>query len=142
VPDPDWIHISAFGIYFILLLTKSVFLSILSLQIEALEMDDTDDNTQTRSTTTKIELGSTLTDTREYKASKEYERVYDKFLRFGKASLDSTEFRALRIGTDASMGYVVPTTFEKNMVKALEDNNIMRSLCRVGPDRIQSQPAL
>jgi len=27
VPDPDWIHISAFGIYFILLLTKSVFLS-------------------------------------------------------------------------------------------------------------------
>ena len=29
------------------------------------------------------------------------------------------------------MGYVVPTTFEKNMVKALEGNNIMRSLCRV-----------
>jgi len=56
----------------------------LSLQIEALEMDDTDDTTQTRSTTPKIELGSTLTDTREFKASKEYERVYDKFLRFGK----------------------------------------------------------
>lgn len=103
----------------------------LTMQIEALEMDDIDDDTPQTRGTPKIELGATHRDTQEFKASKEYIRVYDKFLRFGKASLDSAEFRALTVGTDASMGYVVPTTFEKNMVKALDENNIMRSLCRV-----------
>lgn len=107
--------------------------STLTMQIEALEMDEgqtTDDPAKNRSIP-RIELGTTLSNTREFKSSKEYERIYDKFLRFGKVSLDGTEFRALTVGTDASMGYVVPTSFEKNMVKALEDNDIMRSLCRV-----------
>lgn len=105
----------------------------LNMQIEALEMDDTSTDTTTTDTANRcrMEVGGDLRESKDFRASNEYVRTYDKFLRFGRASLDHEEIRSLTIGTDASMGFIVPTEFEKNMVKALDENNIMRSLCRV-----------
>ncbi len=100
----------------------------LNLQISVLDEKDPEPK---KNRTVKIELGSALADTPEFRASPEYAKTYDKFLRFGKASLDSAEFRTLTLASDVSMGFAVPEEFETKMVKALENANIMRTLCKV-----------
>jgi HK97 family phage major capsid protein len=117
----------------------------LSLQIEALEMDEPepDNNTGTQNRgIPKLELGVTHRATPEYRASKEYRGICDKLLRYGKAGLDSTELQAvhrtMQVGNDVSMGFALHEEFETTMVKAQEEANIMRSLCKViktGSDR-------
>lgn len=38
---------------------------------------------------------------------------------------------ALQIGTDSEGGYLVPDEYERRLVKALEDENVMRNLCTI-----------
>ncbi|PIE71626.1 MAG: phage major capsid protein [Deltaproteobacteria bacterium] len=99
------------------------------LQIEALEMADGEDRANSPGEC-RLEIHGG-DNNRSVFGGEEYKRVYDRFLRYGRASLYADEIRALTIGNDASMGYIVPDEFERKMVQALQDNDIMRSLCKV-----------
>ena len=52
-----------------------------------------------------------------------YAKAYDGFLRFG------TLCNTLREGTDQAGGYLVPDEFEKKIVDALAEKNILRTNC-------------
>ncbi|MBF0232499.1 MAG: phage major capsid protein [Desulfamplus sp.] len=99
----------------------------LNLQIDALETD-IPEKTE-RKVKQHIEVHEM--DAREFRATKDYERLYDKFLRVGRSALYPDEIRSLTIGSDPSMGFVVPESFETKLVKALDENNVMRSICKV-----------
>lgn len=63
------------------------------------------------------------------RASDEYRQMFWTALR-GHGSI--AELRnALQIETDSEGGYLVPDEYERTLVKALEDQNIMRSLCTI-----------
>jgi len=59
------------------------------------------------------------------RASKEYATAFWNALRTKMITND------LNIGTDSSGGYLVPNEFEKTLVQALQEHNIMRQLGRV-----------
>lgn len=101
----------------------------MNLRIEALSLTETD----TGSTKQRCQLEISEPNGREFRSTAEYQRIYDKFLRQGKSSLYPDEIRALTVGSDPSMGYVVPTSFETKIVEGLKENNIMRSICTVIP---------
>ncbi|USK85722.1 phage major capsid protein [Peribacillus asahii] len=73
------------------------------------------------------------------RATEEYRSAFWTGMRSGANSLTgdqynllhSPEVRALAIGTDAAGGYVVPDEYERNLIKKIEDANIMRSLVTV-----------
>lgn len=73
------------------------------------------------------------------RASKEYNDAFWKVFRNGKESLNSNDvgmlmdpqIRNLAVGTDANGGYLVPDEFERQIVKGLQDQNIMRQLATV-----------
>ena len=58
-----------------------------------------------------------------------YAKAYDGFLRFG------TLCNTLREGTDQAGGYLVPDEFEKKIVDALAEKNILRKLSTVKQTR-------
>ena len=58
-----------------------------------------------------------------------YAKAYDGFLRFG------TLCNTLREGTDQAGGYLVPDEFEKKIVNALAEKNILRKLSTVKQTR-------
>ncbi len=63
------------------------------------------------------------------RASDEYRQMFWTALR-GHGSI--AELRnALQIETDSEGGYLVPDEYERTLVKALEDQTIMRSLCTI-----------
>ncbi|MBA3010866.1 MAG: phage major capsid protein [Proteobacteria bacterium] len=109
--------------------------STLTMQIEALEMDEgqtteDDKNRTANDRKCRLQIQGMNHNSRPF-ASDEYKRTYDKFLRHGRAALYPDEIRALSVGSDPSMGYIVPDEFETQLVQSLKDNNIMRTLCRV-----------
>jgi HK97 family phage major capsid protein len=69
----------------------------------------------------------------------DYRNAFWGALREGRNSLNSDqikllndkEVRSLAVGTDAAGGYLVPDEFEKQLIKGLEDKNVMRSLATV-----------
>jgi len=69
------------------------------------------------------------TETRSENAAQEYRSAYFKMLTYGNEALDSKEARALQVGTDSEGGYLVPEEFEKKLVIALEEHNVLRSRC-------------
>lgn len=58
-----------------------------------------------------------------------YAKAYNGFLRFG------TLCNTLREGTDQAGGYLVPDEFEKKIVDALAEKNILRKLSTVKQTR-------
>jgi len=58
-----------------------------------------------------------------------YRKAYDSFLRYG--GLCNT----LREGTDGAGGYLVPDEFEKKLIDALREKNVMRRLATVKQTR-------
>lgn len=60
------------------------------------------------------------------RASNEYKEDFDRHLR-GKVLVHNV----LSEGTDADGGYLVPEDFERNIVTALEEENVIRSLAKV-----------
>ncbi|AHM57678.1 phage major capsid protein, HK97 family (plasmid) [Peptoclostridium acidaminophilum DSM 3953] len=62
------------------------------------------------------------------RASKEYTNAFWNAMR-SKGGYDVQN--ALKIGTDAEGGYLVPNEFEKTLIQALNDANTMRTLAKV-----------
>ena len=63
------------------------------------------------------------------RASDEYKDAFWKMVR--DRSAHYTVFNALQIGTDSEGGYLCPDEYERTLVQALEDENKLRSLCKV-----------
>lgn len=68
---------------------------------------------------------------RDSQINTEYRDAFWKAMRQSVNALDANEFRSLKIGTAADGGYLVPTEFEKQLIDALAEQNIMRKLARV-----------
>lgn len=64
-------------------------------------------------------------------AGEEYREAYDTYLRQGRNGLYADEIRALQVGTDSEGGYTVPDEFNKQLIEALYDVNVMRPMCTV-----------
>lgn len=67
----------------------------------------------------------------DLKATKEYRTAYWLQFRHGKQALTAVEYRALKEGTDAAGGYLVPTDFERRLIDLLPEENVMRTLATV-----------
>lgn len=61
----------------------------------------------------------------------EYRDVFWKVIRHSINALEPNELRSLKVGTNADGGYLVPTEFEKQIIQALEEQNVMRRLAKV-----------
>ncbi len=68
-------------------------------------------------------------DTRTGRASDEYKRSFWNAMRSKAARPDILD--ALQIGTDSEGGYLVPDEFERTLVQALEEENLIRQLATV-----------
>jgi HK97 family phage major capsid protein len=67
-----------------------------------------------------------------------YRNAFLAYARLGKNGITSDIVGALQVGTDTEGGYIVPEEFETRLVQALDEFNVMRSLCSVitaGADR-------
>lgn len=65
------------------------------------------------------------------RATKEYRSAYWQQFRHGKQILTAEEYRALKEGTDAAGGFLVPTDFERRIIDILPEENVMRTLATV-----------
>lgn len=89
--------------------------------------------TAERSTAIEIESRGTTQDETTSKplATESYRSNYRRYLTVGKNGLNSDEVRALEVGTDSEGGYIVPEDFESQIVKSLQENNIIRQIATV-----------
>jgi len=89
--------------------------------------------TAERSTATQIESTGTTQEetTTNPLATESYRSGYRRYLTVGKNGLNSDEVRALQVGTDSEGGYIVPEEFETQIVKSLQENNIIRQIATV-----------
>jgi len=65
------------------------------------------------------------------RASEDYSKSFILAMRKEKADLNPAILNALSIGVDPEGGYLVPDQFERTLVQALEENDIMRTLARI-----------
>lgn len=63
------------------------------------------------------------------RASKAYNAGFWAYMR--NRSVDSGVMNALQIGTDSEGGYLVPDEFDKTLIEALDDENVMRRIGHV-----------
>ena len=63
------------------------------------------------------------------RSSDEYKNAFWKMVR--DRSAHYTVFNALQVGTDTEGGFLVPDEYERTLVQALEEENKLRSLCKV-----------
>lgn len=65
------------------------------------------------------------------RANKEYRDAFWKAMRQTRNALYADEVRALQVGTPSEGGYLVPDEFERTLIQALQNQNIMRTLATV-----------
>lgn len=65
------------------------------------------------------------------RATQEYRDAFWKAMRQTRNALYADEVRALQVGTDSEGGYLVPDEFERTLIQALQDQNVMRGLATV-----------
>lgn len=63
-------------------------------------------------------------------ASREYRDAFWSYIRRSLSGMLPHEVRALNIGTDADGGYLVPDEFQRELVQALAEQNVMRQIAR------------
>ena len=63
------------------------------------------------------------------RASDEYRDAFWRMVR--DRSANYTVYNALQIGTDSEGGYLCPDEYERTLIQALEEENKLRSLCKV-----------
>ena len=63
------------------------------------------------------------------RASDEYRNAFWNMLR--SRGSDFSVYNALSIGTDSEGGFLCPEEYERTLIKALEEENILRSLCTI-----------
>lgn len=64
-------------------------------------------------------------------ASKEYTEAFWNMMHTRREDLDREVRNSLTIGTDSKGGYLAPDEFEKTLIRALEEQNVMRRLAKV-----------
>jgi len=72
-----------------------------------------------------------LNNTWEQRGSKNYTDAFWAHVRNGRHNLSDSQLRSLTIGTAAAGGNLVPTEFEKTLIEALNENNVIRSVATV-----------
>lgn len=63
------------------------------------------------------------------RASGEYAKAFWNAMR--RPVINETERQSLTVGTDSEGGYLVPDEFERTLIEALEEENIMRTLAKI-----------
>lgn len=105
----------------------------LGKEIERLERQSVIDAELSKATSNPItNTPSKGTEEKTGRASAEYKRSFWNAMRTRAGEgLDPVVRNALQIGTDTEGGYLVPDEFERNLVEALEEENIFRKLANV-----------
>ena len=105
----------------------------LGKEIERLERQSVIDAELSKITSNPItNTPSKGTEEKTGRASAEYKRSFWNAMRTRAGEgLDPVVRNALQIGTDTEGGYLVPDEFERNLVEALEEENIFRRLANV-----------
>jgi HK97 family phage major capsid protein len=105
----------------------------LGKEIERLERQSVIDTELSKATSNPItNTPSKGTEEKTGRASAEYKRSFWNAMRTRAGEgLDPVVRNALQIGTDTEGGYLVPDEFERNLVEALEEENIFRRLANV-----------
>lgn len=105
----------------------------LGKEIERLERQSVIDAELSKATSKPItNTPSKGTEEKTGRASAEYKRSFWNAMRTRAGEgLDPVVRNALQIGTDTEGGYLVPDEFERNLVEALEEENIFRRLANV-----------
>ncbi len=105
----------------------------LGKEIERLERQSVIDAELSKATSNPItNTPSKGTEEKNGRASAEYKRSFWNAMRTRAGEgLDPVVRNALQIGTDTEGGYLVPDEFERNLVEALEEENIFRRLANV-----------
>ena len=105
----------------------------LGKEIERLERQSVIDAELSKATSNPItNTPSKGTEEKTGRASAEYKRSFWNAMRTRAGEgLDPVVRNALQIGTDTEGGYLVPDEFERNLVEALEEENIFRRLANV-----------
>ena len=105
----------------------------LGKEIERLERQSVIDAELSKATSNPItNTPSKGTEEKTGRASAEYKRSFWNAMRTRAGEgLDPVVRNALQIGTDTEGGYLVPDEFERNLVEALEEENIFRRLSNV-----------
>jgi HK97 family phage major capsid protein len=105
----------------------------LGKEIERLERQSVIDAELSKATSNPITNSpSKGTEEKTGRASAEYKRSFWNAMRTRAGEgLDPVVKNALQIGTDTEGGYLVPDEFERNLVEALEEENIFRRLANV-----------
>ena len=100
----------------------------LGKEIERLERQASIDLELSRATSTAIKTIPGAGDEKKGRASDEYTQAFWQHMR----NRGGYEIRnALQVGTDSEGGYLVPDEFERTLVEALEEENLMRQLAKV-----------
>jgi len=104
----------------------------LGKEVERLERQAVVDLEMTKPTSTPIVNkpdAKTGGDTKTGRASDEYKRSFWNAMRSKAARPEILD--ALQVGTDSEGGYLVPDEFEKTLIQALEEENLIRQLATV-----------
>ena len=100
----------------------------LGKEIERLERQASIDLELSRATSTAIKTIPGAGDEKKGRASDEYTQAFWQHMR----NRGGYQIRnALQVGTDSEGGYLVPDEFERTLVEALEEENLMRQLAKV-----------
>ena len=107
-------------------------ISNLSKQIERQQRLDEMENTMRQPASTPITnkpAGQQTMNAKEGRGSEEYKNAFWSMIR--NKTLYPELRNALQIGTDSEGGFLVPDEYERTLIQALEEENVMRSLCTV-----------
>jgi len=100
----------------------------LGREIERLERQAAIDLELSKTLSTPLYSKTPGTEEKTGRASDEYKQAFWKSMR-NKYSFDVQN--ALKVGSDSEGGYLVPDEYERTLVQALEEENIMRTLANV-----------
>lgn len=107
-------------------------ISNLSKQIDRQQRLDEMENAMRQPASTPITnkpAGQQTMNAKEGRASDEYKNAFWSMIR--NKTLYPDLRNALQIGTDSEGGFLVPDEYERTLIQALEEENVMRSLCTV-----------
>ncbi len=64
-------------------------------------------------------------------AAPEYRQAFETYVRYGRSGVGPDELRVLQVGVDGDGGYLVPDEFRRQLVEALEEQNVIRRVATV-----------
>ena len=99
----------------------------LGKEVERLERQASIDLELSKATSTAIKTipGADV----KKQATAEYTRAFWNTMR--RSVVNETDRQSLTVGTDSEGGYLAPDEFERTLIEALEEENIMRSLAKI-----------